>query len=184
MSNPSICPTVNDFIPADKIAKINTGISTHKSRRLSRALASCASIALVAIVSVHVANADTAETTWSGGTSTTWTDSSNWSSGTPSATLSAVFNAPFTNQPTTTGATTVQGIWVTDLGAGPAGVSGLTTITTTGVLTVSGSGTLDGNADTAILLDGREIATSPSQGLPPWVIPLFPRAFLSITPAR
>ena len=95
--------------------------------------------------------ADTAESTWAGSSSGSWTDPTNWGSGVPSAAVSAEFNSTFTNQPTLSANATVQGIWVT--GSGSTGVGGLTSITG-GTIALGNTATLNGNANTSILLDG------------------------------
>lgn len=96
-----------------------------------------------------------AQSTWSGATSSDWLTTTNWTPNTlPSGSNLAVFATPFTNQPVTTGATLqILGVWVTG-STGNTGVGGLTTISGTNALTLSGTGSINGNANAAILLDG------------------------------
>ena len=61
--------------------------------------------------------ADTTTSAWSGATSTDWSTPGNWASGAPSATISALFNSSFANQPTLTLGQSCQGIWL-NTGAG------------------------------------------------------------------
>ncbi len=97
-------------------------------------------------------SADTTESIWSGTTSTNWATSTNWGNGVPSTTVSAEFNSAFTNQPTLTGTSTSEGIWVT--GSSTTGNLGLTTISGPFGLTITGNATLDGNTNVGIVLDG------------------------------
>ena len=106
--------------------------------------------------SAQSARADTTESIWGGTSSTAWGLAGNWGGGLTSSTVSAEFNAAFTNQPTLgTTAATAQGIWVTGATASTTGVSGLVTIGgSTGVLTITGTATLDSVTNAGILLDG------------------------------
>ncbi len=114
-------------------------------------------VALASCVGNSARAADTAETTWTGTTSGSWSVSTNWSGGVLTGTgTSAVFNSPFTNQPSvSTALTNAQGIWVTGSST-TTGNSGLVTIGSTGSgsLKIAGGATLDGVGNMGILLDG------------------------------
>ncbi|MEI6646058.1 MAG: autotransporter-associated beta strand repeat-containing protein [bacterium] len=99
-----------------------------------------------------MALADTATTAWSGCTSTNWSTAANWGSGLPSATISALFNSTFANQPQLTANATAQGIYLAN------GVGQDVTITGTSdalqkSLTITGTATLGSQANAGILLD-------------------------------
>lgn len=72
---------------------------------------SLAAVTGVVFTQVHVLAADTTTSAWSGGT-TVWGTAGNWAGGLPSTTVSALFNAIFSNQPTLGAAGTTQGIWL------------------------------------------------------------------------
>lgn len=89
-----------------------------------------------------------ATTSWTGATSTAWTIGTNWSGGIPTSNDVAVFNSSFSNQPAYSGDTFVSGLWLaTGLGQDVSITAPL------GALTLTGTSTLNGNANTAILLD-------------------------------
>lgn len=119
-----------------------------RSLRLSSRTALLTGTLATLLASSFAALGDTAESTWNGGT-TNWSTGANWSNGVPSTGTSAVFNTSVTSQPTLTGASVAQGIWVT-------GTSnfGLTTISGGNTLTITGNATLDNIANAGILLDG------------------------------
>jgi len=104
-------------------------------------------ILAISALATQVGKADTTESSWNGG-STGWTTTGNWTNGVPSATTSAVFNSSFTgaNQPTVAASSTAQGIWVA------SGVGKNVTLSG-GSLTIGGTATLNGIANTGILLD-------------------------------
>ncbi len=75
-----------------------------------------------------------ADTSWTGATSTDWGTNGNWSSGGPSASENAVFDATFSNQPSVSGNQNIGGLWMTD----SVGQD----------VTISGSGTLNPKGNT------------------------------------
>jgi len=110
-------------------------------------------LALVAaaLMAPQAALADTTTSVWNGATAD-WAVTTNWTPNTvPSATVSAVFNAAFTNQPLLTAASTAQGIWVT----GASSYNGGTvTISGNQTLAITGTATLNSITNAGILLDG------------------------------
>jgi autotransporter-associated beta strand protein len=104
-----------------------------------------------ALMAPQAALADTTTSVWNGATAD-WAVTTNWTPNTvPSATVSAVFNAAFTNQPLLTAASTAQGIWVT----GASSYNGGTvTISGNQTLAITGTATLNSITNAGILLDG------------------------------
>ncbi len=81
---------------------------------------------------------------WTGGTNTTWSTSTNWSpAGPPGAADTAVFNGAFSNQPNLTAAATVGSLFMTDPVAQNVTVTG-SALTINGV---AGSGILINNTN-------------------------------------
>jgi fibronectin-binding autotransporter adhesin len=94
---------------------------------------------------------DTATTEWTGATSTTWSTTTNWNPNTiPSTTLSAKFDTAFSNQPNLGAPQTAQGIW---LATGVGQDVTITGTTSTRVLTITGTATLNGQTNAGIILD-------------------------------
>ena len=93
--------------------------------------------------------ADTTTSAWNGGT-TVWGTSGNWDGGLPSATVSALFNGTFTNQPQLGATGTAQGIW---LATGDAQDVTITGTGATRILNITGTATLGGQGNAGILLD-------------------------------
>lgn len=88
-----------------------------------------------------------ASITWTGA-SGTWTTPGNWNGGTvPGSGDTAEFNGAFTTQPSVTSTATVGGIWAT------TGLTQGVTIGGSSALTLVGTQTINGSANTAILLD-------------------------------
>ena len=117
--------------------------------RLSLPLA--VAIAVAGLVTAPAAFADSATTVWSGTSTTDWATPGNWSSGVPTAGISALFNSGFTNSPGLSAASTSQGIWVTGATSYNAGT---VTIGGAQTLAITGTATLNGIANAGILLDG------------------------------
>lgn len=94
---------------------------------------------------------DTATSSWTGTSNSTWAAATNWDNGVPTTTKSAKFDAAFTssNQPDGSGSTrSIQGIWLAD------GVGKNVTITMTSAhIYLYGNGTLSGQANAGIILD-------------------------------
>ena len=93
--------------------------------------------------------------TWNGN-GTTWGAGANWTSGTaPMIGDVAVFDTTFSNQPTLTGTVTTgtaAGLWLTTGSVG-LGQDVIISSTASQSLTLGGTATINGNANTAILLD-------------------------------
>ena len=118
--------------------------------RLSLPLAS----AIAALLAAATAFAtDTATTAWSG-TTADWNTGTNWAGGAPSTTLSALFNAAFTNQLQLSANGTAQGIWVTGASAYNGGTVTITGLTSAKTLNITGTATLNSQTNAGVLLDG------------------------------
>jgi hypothetical protein len=80
---------------------------------------------------------------WTGGSSTVWATSGNWSpSGVPTSTDNALFSAAFTNQPSLTASATVGGLWIK---TGVTKSAVISAESTSDVLTLNGN-TINGSA--------------------------------------
>ena len=120
--------------------------TSRRARQHARALAS----ALLVVASA--AFADSTTSAWNGGT-TNWATAANWAGGSPSTTISALFNSAFTYQPQLTANATAQGLYLT------SGVGKDVTITGTSEATpVQRALTLAGRADASnlFLVGGRQ----------------------------
>jgi fibronectin-binding autotransporter adhesin len=119
-------------------------------RSVCRALAVTAVFAATALWALPAAPA--AVLSWTGeGANTNWSTAANWNSGAgpaPAAGDTAEFNTAFANQPNITAATNGVGLWLT------SGVGQDVTISSGAFnLNLVGTTTINGNANTAILLD-------------------------------
>jgi autotransporter-associated beta strand protein len=102
-----------------------------------------ASLAALGLVFTQVrVSADTTISAWNGGT-TTWNTVGNWGGGVPSATISALFDSTFANQPTLGAAQTSQGLWLA------SGVGQDVTINSATARTLTITGTAVLNSQTA-----------------------------------
>jgi autotransporter-associated beta strand protein len=88
-------------------------------------------------------------TAWTGNSSSTWSTAGNWGGGVPSASISALFNGTFTNQPTLGAAQTTQGIWL----ASSVGQDVTINSATAQVLTITGNATLNSQANAGIYMN-------------------------------
>src|SRR5215471_2167648 len=94
-----------------------------------------------------------ADVSWNGGNNTHWSQKQNWSTNNvPTSTDNEKFSGTFTNQPSTTAAATVGGMWMA------TGVGQSVTIGGTFVLTLAGN-TINGIAGLGILVDNTSAFT-------------------------
>jgi autotransporter-associated beta strand protein len=105
--------------------------------------------ALGVLIVAPMAFADTTTTAWNGGT-VNWATAANWASGSPSATISALFNSTFANQPQLTATATAQGLYLANGVGQDVTITGLTSART---LNITGTATLGGQANAGIMLD-------------------------------
>ena len=125
-------------------------LSCHVPLSLRRNLKRMVLALSTVLLAGNSAFADTATTTWNGGT-TLFTTPGNWNSGLPSATQSAQFSTTFSNQPTVgvSAAAAFQGIYLTTGDGQNVVITGSSPHT----LTINGDGTLGGQASAGIMLD-------------------------------
>ncbi|MFA4943070.1 MAG: autotransporter-associated beta strand repeat-containing protein [Lentisphaeria bacterium] len=122
--------------------------STPQPARIAAALTASAAVSFLGLTAP---SASAADVIWTGGTGTDWADLLNWNSGAgpvPASGDVAEFNTTFTNQPALSANTNNVGLWLAT-GAG----QNVTVATGTNTLNLAGTTTINGNANTAILLD-------------------------------
>jgi len=110
------------------------------------ALAQRGGVVLAVSLGLFIQPLHAATTVWTGAINSTWATAGNWTAGVPTASDQAVFNNTFTNQPSI-GVAALEGIWLA------TGVDQDVAILGNGAITLTGTGTINGNANTAILLD-------------------------------
>jgi len=125
-------------------------MNTKKCHRSPIIRSTSAALSLLLLIAGSSARAQTT-TAWQGDTSTTWGTNTNWAGDVlPSATVSALFNSTFSNQPQLTANQQTQGIWFAT-GVGQDVTIGKDASSRT--LTITGNPTLNGQANAGILMD-------------------------------
>jgi len=108
-------------------------------------------VGLCLLLMSTAAFADTSTTAWNGSLSSTWGTAGNWAgSVVPSATVSALFNSTFSNQPQLASNVTTQGIWLAS-GVGQDVTIGKDANART--INITGTATLGDQANAGILMD-------------------------------